>query len=49
MRETHGLADEDIQGSTQTMREVEKLNQQMSEERSKEVTVKRNKRQVLTF
>jgi len=49
VRETHGLADEDIQGSTQTMREVEKLNQQMSEERSKEVTVKRNKRQVLTF
>jgi hypothetical protein len=31
------------------MREVEKLNQQMSDERSKEVTVKRNKRQVLTF
>ena len=49
VRETHGLADEDIQGSTQTMREVEKLNQQMSDERSKEVTVKRNKRQVLTF
>lgn len=49
VRETDGLTEQDILGSERSMRDVERMDQQLSAQRSDEVTVRRQKRQALTF
>jgi Mn-containing catalase len=49
VRETDGLHDQDILGSARGMRETQRIDEALSAERSEEVTVRRGRRQALTF